>query len=133
MTGCPTIAGIVVDASLTYRPTDHTRIGVKAASDIEATSIAGAAGALSQDFAIDVRHELTRRFVVVAGLGLGLKSYQGIDAAGQDHAASFGLEYLLNRNWALTGGYQHLTSDIEGDGEGSVAENRLRFGVRWQQ
>ena len=76
---------------------------------------------------------MTRRFVVVAGLGLGLKSYQGIDAAGQDHAASFGLEYLLNRNWALTGGYQHLTSDIEGDGEGSVAENRLRFGVRWQQ
>ena len=128
------IDGLVVDASLRFRPGELTTLTLSGQSDIAGTSIAGAAGALNRSTWLELRREITRSFVVIAGIGYAVKDYQGAGTREATTAVNFNLEYLLTSHWALVGGLDTTTATTESTGspDSTITEDRVRAGLRWR-
>ena len=128
------IDGVVFEATLRFRPSELTTVSLSGQSDIGGTSIAGAAGVLNRSGRLEVQHNLTRSFIVIAGLGLAVKDFQGSGSKETTADANLDLEYLISRQWAILGGFDTTSTTTEASGapDSAIAENRIRAGLRWR-
>ncbi len=121
--------GLVLDGSLTWQPSALTTVRLEASSTLEPTTLAGAAGVLGQTVDLEVRHELRRYLVVTAGVGATFSDYQGAALEEEELSARLGSEYIVSREWALLGDYEHLQFSSSEPGRDFSVE-ALRLGVR---
>ncbi len=93
--------GPLLDASLAWSATPLTTVTAKAQTTLGDAVVAGASGALSRTFSLDVAHELTHAFTLGATASWTGADYVGIPQ--RDSTASYGLraEYHLSRALAL--------------------------------
>lgn len=124
-------SGLAFDASLVWLPSALTTWRAAAASTYEASTSGVSIGARVTTLSLDLRHEFRRYLALLAGVSETQRDYVGIDLTETETAGHLGLEYDLNREWALLGDYQH-TAFSTSDGGSGYDEDLLTFGVRLQ-
>jgi hypothetical protein len=97
----PNFGGPVIDASLIWSATPLTTVTAKAQTTLGDAVVAGASGALTRTFSLDVAHELTRAFTLGATASWSGEDYVGV--AQRDSTTTFGLraEYHVSRELVL--------------------------------
>jgi hypothetical protein len=97
----PDMSSPVIDASLIWSATPLTTITAKAQTSLADTTTAGASGAVTRAYTIDVAHALTPRITLGASAGYTSDNYVGVTL--HDATTSLGLrgEYHLSRELAL--------------------------------
>lgn len=112
------LQGPTADGSLTYAATRLTSITVRANTTASETTLAGAAGALSRTFGIEVAHRLFRNFTVSGIATETINEYQGV--TGTEHYGTLTLKsaYNFNREVQLvaSASRQSLQSTFQGQG-----------------
>ena len=105
----PSISGGIIDANLAWRATKLTSLLVTARSDIvQATTLGGTGGGLSQLAGVEVRHAFQRQLIGTAAVTLTKVDYQGITLHETNLTTGAGLEYFFNREVSMFGRYQHI-------------------------
>ncbi len=105
----PAIAGGIFDANLAWRMTKLTSLLLVAKSDIvEATTLVGTGGGLSQAVGAELRHAFQRRLIGTAAAQYTKVDYQGITLHETNLTTGAGLEYYFNREVSMFGRYQHI-------------------------
>lgn len=108
------VSGLSVDANLGWSPLRGTRIDLGARTEIEATALAGAAGALVYGVTLGATRELSARLTGSALLSAELRRYAGTADSDTTLAASASLTWWLNRYAGVTGrlGHERMSSTI---------------------
>ncbi len=105
----PVISGGIFDANMAWRATKLTSLLVTARSDIvQATSLGGTGGGISQSVGAEVRHAFQRQLIGTASVLLTKVDYQGITLHDTNVTTGAGLEYFFNREVTMFGRYQHI-------------------------
>lgn len=104
----PDVSGVILDSTLTWRPTALTAVAFNARSDFGETQTAGAGGIKNQSVGTDVRHELRRNLIATAGINTTFADYQGSELEETETRVSAGLEYFLSREAIVFGRYNHV-------------------------
>jgi hypothetical protein len=104
-----TMSGWTAGAKLTWNVTRLTTVTGGLTRDIEETTLAGASGYFATRTDLRVDHELLRNLLLNAQLGYEQDSFDGIGRDDDYYTAGFGAKYLINRNFALSGGYAYRT------------------------
>lgn len=121
--------GLILDSSLTWRPTGLTEVILSAKSDIAESDVALTGGALTRQAGLEVRHALRRNLILVAGLSYAKTDYTGTAVTEQELKETLAAEYYLTREVALTARYQH--TDFFSSTPGSdYTDNEVRVGVK---
>lgn len=127
----PLLRGPIVDAALIYTATPLTTVTLRAATMLNETSLANAAGTLSRRYTAEVSHALLRNLTLTATGTYQTNNYQG--AAIMERVASAGvkLEYNITRSIAIKGSYlfEHLNSSSRG---ADYTANVFTVGLRFQ-
>jgi hypothetical protein len=121
--------GLIVDSSLTWRPTGLTELIVSAKSDIAESDVAFTSGALSRQAGVEVRHALRRNLILVAGLSYAVTDYTGTPVTEVELKETLAAEYYLTREVALTARYQH-TNFFSTTPGADYTDNEVRVGVK---
>lgn len=125
----PEIDGVLIDANLAWRVSGITALLFSARTDVSESQIAGSGGALSRTAALELRHEVTRRLIVSAGMRWTSQDYFGSSVDERELAGLLGLEYYVNREITLFGRYQHIDFHSTQAGR-SYDIDEVRLGVR---
>ncbi|KAB2850783.1 MAG: outer membrane beta-barrel protein [Hyphomicrobiaceae bacterium] len=121
--------GLILDSSLTWRPTGLTEFILSAKSDVAESDAALTSGALSRQAAIEVRHALQRNLILLAGLSYAVTEYTGTPVTERVLKETLGTEYYLSREVALTARYQH-TNFFSTTPGADYTDNEVRVGVK---
>jgi hypothetical protein len=126
------INGVIADISLIWSASPITTFRIRAASEIEETSIAGASGAINRQVGVDMTHDFQRWLVGTAGLSVAQVDYQGIPLKEESLTARLGLEYRFTRELAARASFAHerLKSNFPG---GDYNANVMLLGMRLQR
>lgn len=126
------ISAFVFDANLIWRPTGLTTVSLSASTEPGETTLPGSPGYIDRKAGVEVRHAIRRNILLHAGASYEITEFEEIDIDEETTEITGGIEYLLNRNWALTADVAQLwyeSSLANSDYE----ETRVTAGVRWQQ
>lgn len=125
----PPIDGLLLDANLTYRLSALTTVLLTAATDVAETTTAGSGGVLERQYATEVRHSFTTRFVGSVGFSGYTRDFVGADINESQVTAATGLEYYLSREMVLFARYVH-TAFYTTSPNGNYTAEEAQFGVR---
>jgi len=103
--------------SLRWRPTPRTVLLAELERSLEETTLAGSSGYLYTSLSGSVRHKLTPRMNVNAGVSAGDADYQDISREDRYYGANVGLRYYLTQRWYLGAEYRVLVRDSSDDNE----------------
>jgi hypothetical protein len=106
-----TMSGWTAGAKLTWNVTRLTTVTADLTRDIEETTLAGASGYFATRTGLRADHELLRNLLLNARLGYEQDSFDGIGRDDDYYSAGLGAKYLIDRNFALSGGYTYRTRD----------------------
>ena len=124
--------GPLVDASLVWSATPLTTVTAKAQTTLGDAVVAGASGALSRTFSLDVAHALTPAVTLGATASWTGADYVGV--AQRDSTTSYGLraEYRLSRALALkaSASRQLYTSSVVNS---NYVADVFQFGLKLQR
>ncbi len=123
------VNAFLVDANLTWRPTEITALLVTAKTDIDTTTTEGSPGVITRQAGIEVRHAFRRYLVATAGLTYTDYDYTHTTLHEKDLQASVGAEYYASPELVLFTRYLHVdfNSNLpEGDYDG----DEIRVGAR---
>ena len=124
--------GVTFDGEITWRPTQLTTLTAQVSTSINATTVAGAAGALTHSANLRVQHELLRHFILSAGIGLDHVDYKGTSLVERSYSGELGAEYIFNRNAALIAVYQYDFFDTNSVNS-AYTSNQIRLGMRFRR
>ncbi len=128
----PDATGFVGDANVIWLPSALTTLTFAASTDFSLTDLSGATAVRTSKASVDLRHEFRRWLALIAGFSETRRSYAGLALEETEWSSHLGLEYDLNRNWALTGDYQR-TNLASSDPARGYADDQVKFGVRLQK
>jgi hypothetical protein len=103
--------------SLSWRPTPRTIVGAELERSLEETTLAGSSGYLYTSLSGSVRHKLTPRMNVNAGVSAAEAEYNDISREDHYYSARFGMRYYLTTRWYLGGEYRVLVRDSSSDAQ----------------
>jgi len=126
------VDGILIDASLTWRPSATDAVLFTARSDITDSTLAGSGGGLSRNLGVEYRHNLARYWLVSGGLAYSIVDYGGVGVSERQWQATLGTEYYLSRRVVLFGRYDHFDFTSSQSGRDFI-DDQLRVGVRLRQ
>jgi hypothetical protein len=123
------VAAFLVDANLTWRPTEITALLFTAKTDIDTTTTEGSPGVISRQAGIEVRHAFRRYVVASAGLTYTDYDYTHVSLHERDLETNVGVEYYASPELVLFTRYLHVdfNSNLP---EGDYNENEIRVGAR---
>lgn len=125
----PEVSGVILDSTLTIRPSALTAVAFNAQSGFDESEDDGVGGIKTQSYGIEVRHELRRYLIGTAGVVATVSDYQGSSLRETETQLTAGLEYFLSRETILFGRYRH--TNFESNAPGSDYTNdELRIGMR---
>ena|GEM_PF-1209803 len=125
-------AGVTFDGEITWRPSRLTTLTAQASTSINATTVTGAAGALTHSANLRVQHELLRHFILSAGIGFDHVDYKGASLVERSYRGELGAEYIFNREAALIGVYQYDFFDSNSVNS-DYSSNQFRLGMRFRR
>lgn len=127
----PALRGPLVDAAIIYTATPLTTVTLRAATVLNETTLAGAAGVLSRNLTAQVSHALFRNFTITATGTYQTNSYQGASTTERVTTAGVKLEYNVTRSIVIKGSYyfEHLKSTTQG---ADYTANVFLVGLRFQ-
>lgn len=128
----PEASGFVADANIIWLPSALSTLAFNASTDLGLTDVSGASAVRTQKISIDMRHELRRWLALTAGFQQIKRSYEGLALEESERTGRAGVEYSLNRNWAVTGNYQHTNFDSTTKAR-SYDEDQVTVGLRLQK
>ncbi len=123
------IDGLLVDASLTWRPTPITSVLFTASSDVAETTTVDSGGVMERTYGLEARHSFQTRLVGIAGLGYFTRDFVGAGIHENQLTAATGIEYYLSRQAVLFGRYQHTAFDTTSP-NGNYTVEEVQLGVR---
>lgn len=104
-------SGLAYGASVEWYATPITTVTLDASSTIEETTTVGASGYNAQTIGLRVDHELLRNLLFNARVSYEDDDYEGLTRNDDKLRAGLGVDYLLNRNFALGLGYDYTDND----------------------
>ncbi len=107
----PILAGPTLDGRLVWAATPLTTLTLRAATELNETTVAGAAGAVSHTLSADVSHALLRNLTLGAGLSMNDTQYKGAPIDERTWVASLRSEYAFNRLLRVRGSYAYEKLD----------------------
>ncbi|MBZ0217752.1 MAG: outer membrane beta-barrel protein, partial [Fimbriimonadaceae bacterium] len=126
------ISGLIYDAELTWSITPLTSIMLRAGTSFDETISAGSSGSIRRTVGISVSHALRQNLLVTASLNGSRNEFEGSTLTEDELSATFGLEYLLNRNLALTAEYNYYAFGST-TGGADYTVNSVMVGLRLQR
>jgi hypothetical protein len=126
------VNGAIADATLIWSASPITTLRIRAASEIEETSLARASGAINRQAGVDITHDFQRWLIGTAGLSVAQVDYQGIPLKEESLTARLGLEYRFTRELAARASFAHerLKSNAPG---GDYSANVMLLGMKLQR
>lgn len=121
--------GMILDANLSYKPSELTSFLLTARTDFNDSTTTGQSGSLARVAGLEVRHALRRELIATAALRHTVTDYRGVSLTERETAGDLGLEYYLNQSTTLFSRYTHTWFDTTAAG-GDYAVDAIRFGVR---
>jgi hypothetical protein len=114
--------GPVIDASLIWSATPLTTVTAKAQTTLGDSVAAGASGALSRTYSLDVAHDLTRAFTLGATASWTGETYIGLTQ--RDSTTTYGLraEYHVSRELTLKASASRAIYDSNAPNANYVAD-----------
>ena len=103
------LQGPVIDASLAYAITPLTTIGFNADTSFNETDVAGASGAESHSFSLQVSHALLRNLTLTASAGYLNTNYVGTSIVENTYSGTLKASYNISRSIVLDASYNHET------------------------
>lgn len=119
----------LVDANLAWQVTPLTAILITADSGWTETTVAGSQGATHRAAGLGLRHAFRRDLVGETVLGFGQTNYAGISLDEHDVTLRSGIEYSINRQFALFGRHTHTTFRSS-DSSRNYRSDEVRIGAR---
>lgn len=104
-------SGLTYGANLEWYVTPLTTLSFDVVSAIEETTMIGASGYNSQKVGVRVDHELMRNVLLNGTFSYESDDYEGVARTDGKLRAGFGIDYLLNRNFTLSAGYEFTDND----------------------
>lgn len=126
------ISGLLIDGLLAWRPNALTTVQLDAASRIEETTLANAAGVLTRAIGLELRHALLRELILTGRLSGEWQDYNRPAPDQTRTTMTLAADYALNRAAALNATFTHGRTVTE-DETTDYRENRLRLGLRLQR
>jgi hypothetical protein len=116
------VSGLTLDANLGWSPLRGTQVNLAATTEIEASALAGAAGALVYGVSLGATREFSARLTGAALLSAELRRYAGTADTDTTLGGTASLTWWLNRYAGITGrvGHERLSSTVAGRGYGST-------------
>jgi len=119
------IGDFTFGASLLWNPTGLTSVRGSVSRSVVETivseRVAGnnvfAAGILGTRFSLEMEHELQRNVLLKGTASYTRQNYENISRSDDMYAASLGLRYLLNRNFAVDASYNFDSMDTTETGQ----------------
>jgi hypothetical protein len=110
----PTLAAPLFDASLVWSATALTKVTLKATSSLSDTTLAGAAGAVSRTYSIDVSHALRRYLTLDASASVEKDDFVGIPQNDTITSLALKIDYNITRDIMLRGSVsrQQFSSNV---------------------
>jgi len=103
--------------SLSWRPTPRTIVAAELERSLEETTLAGSSGYLYTALTGSVRHKLTPRMNVNAGVSAAEANYNDISREDRYYSARLGMVYYLTTRWYMGAEYRVLVRDSSSDAE----------------
>lgn len=125
----PSIDGPTYGAALTWNPTTLTTARVGVERLIRETIIPGASGYVATRFDAALDHELLRNLLLGATASYEKQEFEGAGRSDDVYAAGVAATWLMNRNWRLTLGYDHLRRESNASGV-AFDDNRVMLRLR---
>jgi hypothetical protein len=122
--------GLLVDGSILWRPSALSTVRLTAQTAFDETTIPGSPGSISRAARLEIEHALRRNLVAIAGLGFQRTDYVDTALEDDEFTADLGLEWRLNRSFALTAraAYERLDSSApDADYSSTLIEIGMRF------
>ncbi|MBX3532537.1 MAG: outer membrane beta-barrel protein, partial [Rhizobiaceae bacterium] len=116
------VSGATLDGTLTWSPLRGTQVDLGATTEIDASALAGSAGALVYGVSLGASRELGARLTGSALLSAQLRRFAGTSDSDTTLAGSASLTWWMNRYAGITGrvGHERLSSTVAGRGYGST-------------
>lgn len=110
----PVLRGPTAGAKVTWNVTRLTTVTGSLTREIEETVLRNSSGYFATRGEIRVDHELLRNLLLNASVGYEGDSFGGISRHDDSILTGVGAKYLIDRNFALSGGYglRHRSSDV---------------------
>jgi hypothetical protein len=126
------IAGVIVDANLSWRASALTTFLLTARSDFIDTTTNGSLGALSRQVGLEARHSFRRYLIGTAAIRYTVNPYESVSINERDLTTDLGLEYYVGPNLMLFARYQH--TDFQSTAPGSdYSVDIVHVGMRVRQ
>jgi hypothetical protein len=128
----PNFSAPVFDASLIWSPTALTTVTGKAQTTLGDAVIAGASGAVTRTYSLDVAHELTRAITLGATGSWTGDNYVGVDQRDSNATLGVRAEYHISRDLVLkaSASRQIYVSNVP---DSSYVADVFMLGLRWQR
>jgi hypothetical protein len=128
----PTIRAPLVDAKLTYYATPLTTWKIYAKTSVNESILSGVAGALSQDYGVQIDHAFRRWLIGTVTVGYGTDNYEGSDRTDDRVLIAASMIYKLTREVHLKAEARRawLKSTVEG---WDYTTNIFTLGLRLQR
>ena len=107
----PILAGPTLDGKLVWAATPLTTLTLRAATELNETTVAGSSGAVSHTLSADVSHALLRNLTLGAGLSLNETQYKGAPIDERTFVGSLRSEYAFNRFLRMRASYAYEKLD----------------------
>lgn len=128
--GIPNLSGPAFEGTVIYQPTQLTTLTAGASRTIE-ESIRNNAVAFTRTRAqVRVDHEYLRNVILSAELGGNRREYEQPDEQSTDGYALLQARWLINRNLALVGSYQHTRRLSASEGISEYDRNLVLLRLR---
>ncbi|MDP2357875.1 MAG: outer membrane beta-barrel protein [Beijerinckiaceae bacterium] len=125
----PILAGPTLDGRLVWAATPLTTLTLRAATELNETTVAGASGAISHTLSADVSHALLRNLTLGAGLSFNDTQYKGAPITERTWVGALRSEYAFNRLLRMRGSYAYEKLDSSQAGA-SYNAHILLLGLR---
>jgi hypothetical protein len=126
------LSGLVSEANLVWSISPLTAVRLKAASDLQDTTGAGASGIISRRVGADIEHALLRNVTFGASAEFGRNTTQGAPQVQDSLTAGVRADYKLTKEVVLRSSYtfQKTTANFVG---GSFSSHLVLLGLRLQR
>jgi hypothetical protein len=112
----PSAAGPAGAAKLVWNVTPLTTLSGLISREVQETIITGSSSYFATKAEARVDHELLRNLILTGTLGYENDDFEGVNRSDDFVVLGLGAKYLINRNFALSGGYSFRTRSSDAAG-----------------
>lgn len=127
--GLADIDGILLDGTITWRPTALTSLLLTAQTDLAETRLSGSGGSRDYQAGAELRHAFRLNVIGTAGISYNMRDFDSSSLEEKTWLLTGGVEYFMNRNVSLFSRYQHERFDTNSD-NGDYRDNTVNVGLR---